>query len=177
MQEAMSGHGGGGGRGGMGGGGHGGGGGRGGMGDGGYGGGGHGGGGGRERPDPEQMRRRMESMLEGLRTLDIAHNGEEITILYADGRRRSLFADGETHARETGLGDAEVKARWKGDKLVVKTENEMGRKMTEKFHLGAEGDLLEVETTIHGDGMRPDMTFERVYIRQVDRSEAPAGLD
>jgi len=141
----------------------------GGTGGGGKGGGGMGGGGGGDRPDPEELRRRMQELGSAVRTLQVARDGEQMSVLYADGRERLLITDGKKHKREVPRGDLETQTKWQKDgKLLVKAKTERGRKIKEIWSISP--DYMQLFVTVHmkGDGGRPDMEFTRVY----DRAES-----
>ena len=103
--------------------------------------------------DPEAMRKRLADAAARAASLEITQ-GEELSILYADGSLRVVPVDGEA-------GD--IKSHWKGDRLVVDLKREAGRRMRETLELVEDGTRLHVTTKIFGDGSRPTISFLRVY--------------
>ncbi len=118
-----------------------------GMGGGGRGGSGMGGG------DREAMRQRFADAAAKAGRLEITQ-GEELSILYADGSLRVIPVDGE-------VGD--IKSHWKGDRLVVELKGEAGRRIRETLRLAEDGAQLHVTTRMSGDLNRPTISFLRVY--------------
>ncbi len=103
--------------------------------------------------DPEAMRQRLADAAARAASLEITQ-GEELSILYADGSLRVVPVDGET-------GD--IKSHWKGDRLVVDLKREAGRRMRETLELVEDETRLHVTTKIFGDGSRPTISILRVY--------------
>jgi hypothetical protein len=90
-----------------------------------------------------------------------------------DGSERALATDGKKvrQERSNGVG-ADVTAHWKGSKLVVTTELDTGRKLTETYELVADG--LRIIDTVTAEGGEPPLsvTVKHVY----DRSDKKEGL-
>ena len=112
------------------------------------------------------MQERFQSMMERVRTLEIAHQDPELVIGYADGSNRTFFTDGREIADDLESGTFGVESRWKkGSQIVVESKNAMGGKVSEVYRLGDTDETLEVSTTVEGGGRRPEMSFKRVYER------------
>jgi hypothetical protein len=121
--------------------------------------------------DPLAAAERLERVNRGAETIVIEQRGQEIRIRYADGRDRLLVTDGKKHLRESGIGDLQTKAKWKGgDKLLVKSKTEQGRQITETYEYSPHGTRLHVKVTVDGIGDGPSLRFERVYERILDEN-------
>jgi len=139
----------------------------GGMGGGGMGGGGMGGGGSAgHREDPMAAAERLERMNRGAEKIEITQQGSQIRIHYADGRERLFVTDGKKHLRESGVGDLQTKAKWKGDeKLVVRSTTEQRHEITEVYEFSPHRTRLHVKISVEGKGGGASFRFERVYER------------
>ncbi len=103
--------------------------------------------------DREAMRQRFADAAAKAARLEITQ-GEELSILYADGSLRVVPVDGEA-------GD--IKSHWKGDRLVVELKGDGGRQIKETLQLAEDGARLHVTTRMSGDLNRPTISFLRVY--------------
>jgi len=139
----------------------------GGMGSSGMGGGGRGGGGAAgQREDPMAAAERLERMNRGAEKLEITQQGSEMRIRYADGRERLFVADGKKHLRESGVGDLQIKAKWKGDaKLVVRSTTEQRHEITEVYEFSPHRTRLHVTISVEGKSGGSSFRFKRVYER------------
>ena len=109
--------------------------------------------GGRGGGDREAMRQRLADAAAKAARLEITQ-GEELSILYADGSLRVVPVDGEA---------GNIKSHWKGDRLVVELKGEVGRRIRETLQLAEDGAQLHVTTKMFGDLNRPTISFLRVY--------------
>ena len=133
-----------------------------GMGGGGMGGGGAAG----HREDPMAAAERLERINRGAEKIEITQQGSQIRIHYADGRERLFVTDGKKHLRESGVGDLQTKAKWKGDaKLVVKSTTEQRHEITEVYEFSPHRTRLHVTISVEGKSGGPSFRFERVYER------------
>lgn len=122
-----------------------------------------------QRPPGEPGGERRERFQQGFALIlqnsvafKISESDSTLTLVGAEGIERVLTPDGQDRVRRIeGLGNVTVKARWKGDKLVVERTLETGAKITETFELAAEGRQLHIELKISG-GPRT-IEFRRVY--------------
>jgi len=123
--------------------------------------------GGREQSDGGGERReRMQIGIALLLQNSVAFKVEEtdstLTLTGAEGITRAFHVDGQERERRIeGLGNVLVKARWRGDKLVIERNLEGGAKITEEFELAADGRQLFVKMKISGG--RSGLEFRRVY--------------
>ncbi len=160
--------------------------GRGGSGGGGMGRGGTGGGGSGDRPpmggrgpgdrDPEEMRARMQRLVQGFDLLIINYEEPMLSILYADDRRRAFRTDGKNQSRKTVDGNVVTRARWKKDGLLtVDNSTSRGRESTETYELITETDQLRLITRMYQAPGMPPLELVRVYDRQGARADGDSG--
>lgn len=107
--------------------------------------------------------------MEAAAALEIVQGGGELTVKEgADGEdasARTFYTDGRKSEQETPRGRAEVKAKWKGAKLVVEIKPERGGKLTETYELAPSGSQLYVTTKVEDERMPQSVTIRRVYDR------------
>lgn len=112
----------------------------------------------------ERMERRLEELGKRFEAMSVAHEGDKLTVRYADGQERILYTDGKKHYRESGIGDLETRTKWKGNReIVVKATLEDGRKITETWQLGPDDGFLYVKISMKGHGGVPSFDFKQVY--------------
>lgn len=99
-------------------------------------------------------------MGEREKRLVIGQTGETFSVRYGDGTQTAFETNGKKQVVETRRGEVEVKARWKGERLVVKSKVE-GRKRTETYELEDGGKLLRVLVEMKGPRGKIELT--RVY--------------
>ena len=110
----------------------------------------------------ERFQQGFALMLQNSVAFKITESDSTLTLIGAEGIERVLTPDGQERVRRIeGLGNVTVKARWKGDKLVVERTLETGVKITETIQLASEGRQLFLELKISG-GPRT-IEFRRVY--------------
>ena len=102
------------------------------------GGGGYGGNGG---VNHEQMQERFRQLEQARRSMVILQEGGEVTMIYASGDTMTIVPDGKQHKRDTLLGEAETKAKWKDFALEVTTKGPQGAEMTRLYRISNEGRL------------------------------------
>jgi hypothetical protein len=108
------------------------------------------------------MRLGLAVALQNSVAFRIEESDSTLTVIGAEGLRRVFHPDGrERERRIEGLGNVKVKARWKGDRLIVERLLEGGVKVTESFELGPGGRQLYLELKISGG--RRTIEFRRVY--------------
>ncbi len=122
--------------------------------------------GGREQPSDDERRSRLQIGVALLLQNSVAFRVEEtdstLTLTGAEGITRTFYVDGkERERRIEGLGNVRVKARWRGDKLVIERNLEAGAKITEEFELSPDGHQLFVKMRISGGPQ--GLEFRRVY--------------
>ena len=122
--------------------------------------------GGREQGGGGDRRERMQIGVAILLQNSVAFKVEEtdstLTLTGAEGITRTFHVDGQERERRIeGLGNVRVKARWKGEKLVIERNLEGGAKITEEFELAPDGRQLFVKMKISGG--RRSLEFRRVY--------------
>jgi hypothetical protein len=120
----------------------------------------------REQGEGGERRERMQIGIAILLQNSVAFKVEEtdssLTLTGAEGITRTFLVDGQERDRRIeGLGNVRVKARWRGDKLVIERNLEGGAKITEEFELARDGGQLFVKMKISG-GPR-SLEFRRVY--------------
>jgi len=120
----------------------------------------------RQQGDGGERRERMQVGVAILLQNSVAFKVEEtdstLTLTGAEGITRTFYVDGqERELRIEGLGNVQVKARWRGEKLVIERNLQGGAKITEEFELTADGRQLVVKMKISG-GQR-GLEFRRVY--------------
>jgi len=112
----------------------------------------------------ERMERRLDELGKRLEEMSVTHEGDKLTVRYADGHERILYTDGKKHYRESGIGDLETRTKWKGHReIVVKATLENGHKVTETWELGPDDGMLYVKTSMKGQGWEPTFGFKQVY--------------
>jgi hypothetical protein len=124
------------------------------------------GGGGDERKTREQMEEAQRLMQDAPNSMTITYNEPKLAIAAADGRTRTLYAD--KRKLKTANGDAEVAARWDGNRLVAETK--FGSiKVVETYAVSENGDQLvttaRMDAAGGGRGGRPNLELRRVYDR------------
>jgi hypothetical protein len=124
-------------------------------------------GGGMGRGGGEGQRPPRPSMPTLSKELTITHIAPAVAIVDPDGLVRTLQPDGEKYQVEHG--DGEIKTRWKGDRLVVETKAERGKRK-ETWSVSPETGRLTVHLEVEpGGGRMPKIEVDRVY----DPVEAP----
>ena len=117
--------------------------------------------------DPEEMRRRMQQLVQGLEILLINYEDPMLSIRFADGRQRAFRTDGKKQSRKTADGAVVTRAKWKKDGLLtVFTSTPWGRETTETYELITETDQLRLITEIHQASGMPPLELVRVYDRE-----------
>lgn len=110
----------------------------------------------------ERFQRGFALLLQNSVAFRIEEGDSTLTITGAEGIERVIHPDGkERNRRIEGLGNVRVKARWKGEKLVVERTLETGVKITETFELVQEGRQLSI--TLELSGARQGFEFRRIY--------------
>jgi len=122
--------------------------------------------GGREEGGGGERRERMQIGVALLLQNSVAFKVEEtdstLNLTGAEGISRTFHLDGkERERRIEGLGTVLVKARWRGDKLVIERTLQGGAKITEEFELAPDGRQLYVKMKVSG-GAR-GLELRRVY--------------
>ena len=122
--------------------------------------------GGREQGGGGERRERIQIGVAILLRSSVAFKVEEtdstLTLTGAEGITRTFHVDGQERERRIeGLGNVRVKARWRGEKLVIERNLEGGAKITEEFELAPDGRQLFVKMKISGG--RRGLEFRRVY--------------
>lgn len=110
----------------------------------------------------ERMATGLAVALQNSVAFRIEETDSTLTLTGAEGLERVFYPDGQDRQRRIeGLGYVRMKTRWKGDKLVVERELEVGVKVTEEFEMAEDGRQLFVTMKISG-GAR-GVEFRRVY--------------
>ncbi|MDP2577816.1 MAG: hypothetical protein Q8W48_08880 [Candidatus Palauibacterales bacterium] len=114
--------------------------------------------------NPEQMRERMREIMEAARAFTITQTDSTVTLNARSGPTRVFYTDGRKVQRMTrGLGEVEVKARWKDGKLQVEQKMESGLKITETYERSEDGERLQVNVKLSGGRLPRDFESRRVY--------------
>jgi hypothetical protein len=129
--------------------------------------------GGDERTMREQMEEAQQIMRDAPASMVVTYHEPKLTIVADDGRIRTLYAD--KHKVKTANGNAEVEARWDGNRLVAETK--FGSiKVLETYAVAESGDQLvttaKMDVPGGGRGGRPNLELRRVYDR-VSSGDAP----
>jgi hypothetical protein len=82
-----------------------------------------------------------------MQSLKIRHQDPELSIEDAGGHLHTLYTDGRKIEEERSFGGTtEIHAVWKDGHVVVTTQTEHGRKITETYSVTADGSQLTVTT-------------------------------
>jgi hypothetical protein len=102
------------------------------------------------------------TLLQNSVAFKVAEDDSTLTLKGAEGITRVLHPDGQERVqRIEGLGNVTVKARWKGERLIIERTLETGVRISETFELASAGRQLVIEIKIAGG--RRDIEFRRVY--------------
>jgi hypothetical protein len=95
----------------------------------------------------------------------IAQRGNEVMVGAADTQGYTFVTDGKKRKEPSAVGELEVKARWKGDRLVVETRLEGGIKTTRTLWLDASSGTpaLVVLIKVEGGGLPNTVQARYVY--------------
>lgn len=132
--------------------------------------------GGGGRPDPGEMRERVQERRRDLQggtgEMSIVQQGPEIRVVFADGRERILYSDGREVMELTERGDEKTRTKWKKARLVVKRKRQDGRRIAETWECG--GAYMTISRRVESGGRAPSFSFRQVYER-IPPDEAPSG--
>jgi hypothetical protein len=115
------------------------------------------------RPDPNEMRERMEPLMRAVDGFEIALADSAVTIRYPDWDAHFL-SDGEGHKIELEEDrNVEYKAWWDGPAFYVERKTDHGGKITERYEVHAATGRLHVLTRFENDRLPAPVQFIRVY--------------
>ncbi|HEV8579515.1 MAG TPA: hypothetical protein VGX68_10585 [Thermoanaerobaculia bacterium] len=124
----------------------------------------HGGGGGMGgAKDMEEMRVRMNRVLEPPGRLTIAQAGSSITFTDGGGRSQTLTTNNKKKKVPLNDRTAEVRAKWDGGRLVKETSLGDGMKLTETYTVVSEPPQLHVLVKLDISHMPQPVNLRRVY--------------
>lgn len=114
----------------------------------------------------EQMEEAQRLIREAPTSMLLIYNEPKLAMAATDGRTRTLYAD--KRKVRTANGNAELEARWDGDRLIAETK--FGSiKVVETYAVAENGDQLVVTVKMDapgpGRGGRPNAELRRVYDR------------
>ncbi len=135
---------------------------------------GGGGRGGRGGFNPEQMRQRMQTLMEAARAFEVIQTDSTILLASKSGPSRLMFTDGRKIKQQMPGGtEVETKARWKDGVLLV--ERKFGDlKIKETYQRSEDGERLVVHLELSG-GMLPRALKARRVYTNVEEGEKVAG--
>jgi len=97
----------------------------------------------------DDTRSTAESYNAAMQSLRIRHQDPELFIEDAAGHQHALYTDGRKVEEERSFGGTtQLQAVWKDGHVVVTTQSEHGRKLTETYSITADGSQLTVTTKI-----------------------------
>ena|SRR5215831_14697605 len=97
----------------------------------------------------DDTRSTAESYNAAMQSLRIRHQDPELFIEDAAGHQHTLYTDGRKVEEERSFGGTtQLQAVWKDGHVVVTTQSEHGRKLTETYSITADGSQLTVTTKI-----------------------------
>ena len=112
----------------------------------------------------EQARRRIEALIEASETLDITQINQELTVVEGNLRERKFYTDGRPFERQDRRGNmTTIRARWRGQRLVVDTRLADGGKFAESYELAPGGERLFVTVTSEDRRLKQPLVIHRVY--------------
>ena len=112
----------------------------------------------------EQVRRRIEALIEASETLEITQINQELTVVEGNLRERKFYTDGRPFERQDRRGNmTTIRARWRGPRLVVDTKLADGGKFTESYELSPRGEQLFVTVTSQDPRLKQPLVIHRVY--------------
>ena len=112
----------------------------------------------------EQARRRIEALIEASETLDITQINKELTVVEGNLRERKFYTDGRPFERQDRRGNmTTIRARWRGQRLVVDTRLADGGKFAESYELAPGGERLFVTVTSEDRRLKQPLVIHRVY--------------
>ncbi len=112
----------------------------------------------------EQARRRIEALIEASETLDITQINQELTVVEGSLRERKFYTDDRPFQRLDRRGNmTTIRARWRGERLVVDTRLADGGKFTESYELSPGGEHLFVTVTSQDPRLKQPLIIHRVY--------------
>jgi len=119
----------------------------------------------------EQIRRRIEALIEASESLDIKQDKNQMTITEGNLRERKLYTDGRPFQRTDRNGNlTTIRARWRGERLVVDTGLADGGRFTETYELASGTRQLLVTVTSVDRRLKRPLVIHRVY----DEFQQPA---
>jgi len=110
----------------------------------------------------DDARESMRAIFEPAEELAVAQAGPEIAIDEKFGRTRRLHPDGKKY--KTDNGASEIKASWKGGKLLVETKGTRGGGVVETWELVPDRSRIIVMVRMEG-GFGPRVELKRIYDR------------
>jgi hypothetical protein len=110
----------------------------------------------------EEMQQRMRELRASLERLEMTQTDGSLSIVFADGREQTFTTDNKKNRLETRRGKAEIKARWRDGRLVVRTR--VDRRLTiETYYLAEGGSLLTIVVETSSEGPVGPLSYKRIY--------------
>ena len=97
---------------------------------------------------------------------------QTVNPVFADGREQDFTANNKKSIIETPMGETELKAKWKGGGLIVKTKAGE-RTTTETYQVTEDRRILTVLVEMGGQGPMGTVSFKRIYRPAESEGEAP----
>jgi hypothetical protein len=114
-----------------------------------------------DRPDRDQLRTQLLSVLAPPQTLQITLAGQEV-LIGADDRPARRYSPGEPHARIDAFGTATIKSSLSQGKLTISERYDRKREYLEAYAVLHADSTLVVTRTITRPGLKP-LVLRSVY--------------
>jgi hypothetical protein len=114
-----------------------------------------------DRPDKDQLRTQLLSVLTPPETLQITLAGQEI-LIGADDRPARRYSPGEPHARVDAFGTATIKTSFSPGRLTINERYDRKREYLEAYAVAHADSSLVVTRTITRPGLKP-LVLRSVY--------------
>ncbi len=101
-------------------------------------------------------------MARGFSAFTIEQTDSTVSLRSIEGMNYEVHTDGRSVESQVGQGTSTLKARWKGERLVIDRTMGRGTKMTQSFELSEDGRQLYMKITIEMSRGGP-VYFKRVY--------------
>ena len=96
--------------------------------------------------------------------IKIAQSGAEVRVGVGDAQGYTFITDGKKRKESSSVGEMEVKARWKDDRLVVETRLEGGLKTTRTLWLDASSGTRALVVVIKVEGGKLPNAVQARYV-------------